>query len=282
MEIVKNTLIEGSHQKPILADVYYKKNNQPKSIVIFCHGYKGFKDWGVFGKMGSFFAENNTFFVKFNFSHNGGTPEQPFDFPDLEAFGQNNFLKELDDLEDVLNWLGKHQGFKKELNFKDITLIGHSRGGGITLLKASEDSRISRLITWASVADFGARFPKGELLETWKKEGVAYIENTRTRQLMPHYIQFYDNFIKNEKRLTIQTGAKRLTIPHLIVHGTLDTTVSKQEAENIHSWNPKSELFLIEGADHVFNGRHPWDKASLPKPFKMVLQKSIQFIKTKE
>ena len=67
MEIIKNTLIEGSHQKPILADLYYQKNNKPKSIVIFCHGYKGFKDWGIFGKMGYFFAESNTFFVKFNF-----------------------------------------------------------------------------------------------------------------------------------------------------------------------------------------------------------------------
>ena len=43
--------------------------------------------------------------LKFNFSHNGGTVEQPIDFPDLEAFGHNNYTKELDDLNQVLDWV---------------------------------------------------------------------------------------------------------------------------------------------------------------------------------
>ena len=34
-----------------------------------------------------------------------GTVQQPIDFPDLEAFGHNNYTKELDDLDQVLNWV---------------------------------------------------------------------------------------------------------------------------------------------------------------------------------
>ena len=41
MNKIKNIEIEGRHDKPILADIYYKKNASPKNIVIFCHGYKG-------------------------------------------------------------------------------------------------------------------------------------------------------------------------------------------------------------------------------------------------
>ena len=48
------------------------------------------------------FAKDGFCFIKFNFSHNGGTVEQPIDFPDLEAFGNNNYTKELDDLESVI------------------------------------------------------------------------------------------------------------------------------------------------------------------------------------
>ena len=57
-------------------------------LIIFCHGYKGFKDWGAWNLMAEAFAKIGFCFIKFNFSHNGGTIEQPIDFPDLEAFWQ--------------------------------------------------------------------------------------------------------------------------------------------------------------------------------------------------
>ena len=103
MKIIKNIKTGGNHNKPILIDVYYKETNQPKKIIIFCHGYKGFKDWGAWNLMAAVFANAGFFFIKFNFSHNGGTIEQPIDFPDLEAFGNNNYIKELDDLTSVIN-----------------------------------------------------------------------------------------------------------------------------------------------------------------------------------
>ena len=280
MQEIKNIQVPGKHQKPILTDVIYKKNNQKKPLVIFCHGYKGYKDWGVFNKMTSTLAEEALFFVKFNFSHNGGTPEQPIDFPDLEAFGQNNYTIELDDLESVITYVLSNRSFEGEFNPEDITLIGHSRGGGLVSLKAAENKKITRLISWAGVADFGARFPTGEILEKWKKEGVAHIENARTQQQMPHYIQFYENFKANEERLTIRKAVSTLKIPHLIVHGTKDTSVELKEGKYLHQWNANSELFLIDGADHTFGAKQPWTEEELPKDFQKVLFKTIDFIKT--
>ncbi len=51
MEIIKNIKIEGVHTKPIVTDVFYKENHQSKKVIIFCHGYKGFKDWGAWNLM---------------------------------------------------------------------------------------------------------------------------------------------------------------------------------------------------------------------------------------
>jgi pimeloyl-ACP methyl ester carboxylesterase len=280
MEVVKNKLVCGKHEKPIVTDVLFHKNGQKKPVVIFCHGYKGYKDWGVFDKMGSSFVNEELFLVKFNFSHNGGTPSEPIDFPDLEAFGNNNFVKELDDLESILDWLESNADFSDEIDLNNISLIGHSRGGGIITLKASEDSRIQKIISWASVSDYEARFPVGEVLDYWKKEGVAYIENARTKQQMPHYFQFYNNFIENKERLNIQLAAERLQIPHLIIHGTEDPTVSLEEAKRLHKWSEKSELFLIENADHGFGAKQPWTEDFLPKDFVVVLEKTISFIKS--
>lgn len=274
----KNLQLKGKHQKPILTDVFYKEEQFQRPVVIFCHGYKGFKDWGAWDLVAEAFANTGFFFVKFNFSHNGGTVQQPLDFPDLEAFGNNNYIKELDDLNTVIDWVTSSDfKFKKEIDSSNITLIGHSRGGGIVTIKAVEDIRITKLITWAGVSDYKSRFPKGEAFDKWKKEGVMYIENGRTKQKMPHYFQFYTSYIQNEERLTIEIAAKKNLIPHLIIHGTKDPTVNVQESKKIQHWSTNSELFLIEGADHVFGIKHPWENKNLSKDLKIVLQKSIDF-----
>ena len=86
---------------------------------------------------------------------------QPIDFPDLEAFAENNYSKELDDLSCVIDWAQKAYQTNSVIDVHTIVLIGHSRGGGIVTIKASEDIRIKKLITLAGVSDYKPRFPKG-------------------------------------------------------------------------------------------------------------------------
>ena len=279
MKCIKNNLIKGTHGKPIVSDLYYHKTNTRKPLVIFCHGYKGYKDWGAFDLMSSSFLGAGIALLKFNFSHNGGTPEQPIDFPDLEAFGNNNYMIELDDLESVINWVSTAEEFKDEIDINNIILIGHSRGGAIAILKASEDARIKKLVTWAAVCDLNrSMFEQGAELEQWKKDSVLYIVNGRTKQKMPHYIQFYNNYIKNKKRLDIQKATRKITIPQLIFHGGGDLGVPVAHAENLYQWNPASELMLLPKTNHVFGASQPWLEDKLPEDFSIVLKKTIDFI----
>jgi len=230
--------------------------------------------------MASTFAEAGFCFIKFNFSHNGGTVEQPIDFPDLEAFGNNNFTKELNNLNSVIDWVCENLGLYKEGNINDISLLGHSRGGGIVSIKAQEDSRVKKLITLAGVSSFKARFHEGtKEFKDWKETGVKYIENGRTKQQMPHYFQFYKDFIKNENRLTIKRAVQHLKIPHLIIHGSNDTNILIEEAKALHEWNPKSKLKIIEGANHVFETSHPWRKDELSKELQKATDLVIAFLK---
>ena len=168
----QHIVINGKHQKPIVIDVSYSENKTNLPVIIFCHGYKGFKDWGAWDLMAKAFAEAGFFFVKFNFSHNGGTAEQPIDFPDLEAFGNNNYTKELDDLETVLDWISSNTKFENKLNLSHINLIGHSRAGGIVTIKSEEDNRIKKVISLAGVSSFGKRTSTTGDLNQWKKDGV--------------------------------------------------------------------------------------------------------------
>jgi len=279
MTITKNIVLKGKHNKPILVDAFYISNKIPKPILIFSHGYKGFKDWGAWNIMAKIFVDAGFYFIKFNFSHNGGTAEQPIDFPDLEAFGNNNYTKELDDLETVINWVCKNPTLTTEANTNNITLLGHSRGGGIVSIKAEEDSRINNIISLAGVSDFKVRFSSGQHLKQWKQEGVMFVENGRTKQQMPHYFQFFEDFIKNENRLTIKRAVSNLKIPHLIIHGNDDSSVSVEEAKALHKWNPKSILKIIKGANHVFGTSHPWRKDTLTEELLSAVNICVAFLK---
>ena len=279
MILEKNLILARENKKPIAYDVSYSSSQTKKPIVIFCHGYKGFKDWGAWHLVAETFAQEGFFFLKFNFSHNGGTIDQPIDFPDLKAFGQNNFTKELEDLEDIISVITSSKKFGKEIDLTNISLIGHSRGGGIVLIKAEENPKIKNVITWAGVCDFKARFQENsENFKQWKKTGITFIENGRTHQQMPHEFQFYTNFKENEKRLTIKRAVENLKSHQLIVHGSEDTSVILSEAQMLHKWNPKSKLVTIDKADHVFGSSHPWDLQKLPKDLLSVVIESIKYI----
>ncbi|MDO6736491.1 S9 family peptidase [Wenyingzhuangia sp. 2_MG-2023] len=274
----KNIQIAGLHQKPILTDIHYTKNNQKKGIVIFCHGYKGYKDWGAWNLMATEFAKQNFFFVKFSFSHSGGTVKQPIDFPDLKAFGQNSYTKELDDLQSVIDFIVNQEEFADQLDTENITLIGHSRGGGVVTLKTGEDSRIKNVVSWAGLSDLEARFPKGFKLWWWKIRGVGYVVNGRTKQKMPHYISFYKDYVQNKERFNIQKTAQNLNANHLLIHGTNDEVVLPVESENVHKWNPKSTLVWIEKMNHSLGCSQPYTEKEMPEDLKKVVQKTIDFI----
>ena len=275
----KNFTLKGSNGLPIVIDAFFKPDQSPKPVVVFCHGYKGFKDWGAWNLVAEHFAENDFFFVKFNFSHNGGTPEQQIDFPNLEAFAQDNYTKQLYDLQCVIDWLLNDNRFAANINTQKIHFIGHSRGGGIVLLKANQEKKVSTVTTWAGVSDFASRFPSGEKLTQWQKDKVYYVENGRTKQHMPHNIQFYEDFIEHKEDLDISKAARNLKIPQLIIHAKGDTSVKVKEAEQLQEWNPKAKMFLLEESNHVFDTQHPWEKGEMSASLKQIVNKSIQFIK---
>jgi pimeloyl-ACP methyl ester carboxylesterase len=275
MIISRNNNISGKHGKPIVFDYGFKVNGIKKPVVIFAHGFKGFKDWGHFNKVMTYFIENDFSFVKFNFSHNGGTLEQPIDFPDLEAFGNNNFTKELSDLRTVIDWVENFES--EEMDPDQIYLIGHSRGGGISILSAHEDKRIKRLITWAAVSDLINRYPE-TVLANWKKEGVLYVENSRTNQQMPLYYQLAEDTLENKERFDIERVAKQLQIPHLIIHGSADLVVGLPEAKQIHTWSKTSEIFVLPGAGHSFGASHPYEDQCFPRDVALVLEKTLGFL----
>lgn len=275
LNIDRNILIKNAETKDFLADSFHPESSEKLPLVIFAHGYKGYKDWGAWDLMAKRFAEAGFFFVKFNFSHNGTTVEKPTDFADLEAFGNNNFSKEMSDYDEVLNYFLNNPKIDQD----KIAIIGHSRGGGITVIKAFEDERVKLLMTLAGVSNFKYRFPSQDRFEDWKKEGVMYSENKRTHQQMPHYFQFFADFEKNENRFDIQYAAQHLEKPFLIIQGTNDEAVKDKEAHLLNEWCKTSKLEFLENANHTFGAKEPWSENELPQDLEKATILMVRFIK---
>lgn len=275
LNIERNTIIKNPKTRDFLADAFYPESENQLPLVIFAHGYKGYKDWGAWNLMAQKFAEAGFFFVKFNFSHNGTTIEKPTDFADLEAFGQNNFSKEMSDYDEVLNFFCNHD----KVDSEKIAIIGHSRGGGISVIKAFEDDRVKLLISLAGVSNFKYRFPTKDRFDEWKNSGVMYSENKRTHQQMPHYFQFFEDFERNEQRFDIQHAAQHLVKPFLIIQGTDDDAVKDKEAFLLNEWCKTSELLVLENANHVFGAKEPWTENQLPNHLQEATSAMIEFIK---
>lgn len=282
MKIIKseNIVLKGKHNKPIVIDYRYAQTEIKTPVVLFIHGFQGFKDWAYFNLMADYYVKNGFIFVKMNFSHNGTTPEHPTEFVDLNTFGKNNFTKELDDIETVLDFLCSEKfELHNKINYNRLFIKGHSRGGGIALLKAKEDTRIKGVISWAGINNIRDISPK-ETVEQWKKDGVLYFFNSGTNQNMPMYYQLEEDILNNENRLDITNAVKTLNKPLLIIHGTEDELLPISMAHDMHTWKPDAQLVIIEGANHVFGGSHPYTSGEMPLHTLEALQASIGFLST--
>lgn len=264
----QNQIYTGANNKTSLFDISIPENWENK-LVIFVHGFMGFKDWGAWGLVQEKFLCQGFGFLKYNVSHNGGTIDNPIDFPDPDSFGRNTYSKELKDLEHVINLALAIIGPEKH-----IYLIGHSRGGGIVLLESMRED-IAGIATWAAISDIEKRFLE---IEKWKAAGVRYQKNARTQQELPMLFDIYTDFISNKDRLNIKHYCENSKVPTLVVHGKEDTSVDPSESQQIASWL-NTDLMIIENAQHTFNSSHPWDKDTLPIELNEVCDATIAFFK---
>jgi pimeloyl-ACP methyl ester carboxylesterase len=272
----KEYKFKGSLKRIISADLTYSKYNNSVPIVVFVHGFMGFKDWGAWPLAAEIFAIKGLPFFKFNFSHNGTSPENLSEFVDLEAFGNNNFKHEFDDLGIVFDFItNKSNSFYFDWNGQ-FHLIGHSRGGAISLLRSAQDDRISKCSTWSAVSDL-ERYLELKEFKEWQETGVHTIVNQRTKQEMPIYFQFVQAYAQHATQLSLSKQFENISCPLLIVHGENDKSVPISDAHTIYQNIPHSILLEIENSDHTFNCKHPLEERKISRAFAEVITETIAF-----
>lgn len=280
MEILRNLELKGSDGKIMLADVFFKMDGFNKPAIVFNHGFKGFKDWGIWDTVAKGFAENGFVFIKFNQSYNGTTPENPMEFGDLEAFGRNTYSRELYDIQKVFAWVANNPNLPTDLiNQNDLNLLGHSRGGATAILAGKQIRSVKRVATWAAFKDIAERFASNTY-SGWQSKDVVHIRNGRTGQEMPQYYEIWEDFKAHEEAYDIRKNLATFNKPLLLVHGTEDPTVIFNDALQLKAAYQGADLYLVPNADHVFGGRHPYKEPLLPVYAQQALKETVRFFKS--
>lgn len=239
--------IEGADGRPIRGNVHTSaRSGEARPTVVICHGFKGFKDWGMFPVIAGRLAQAGFTAIRFNFSGSGVSDGDQFDQPD--RFRADTLSRQVDDLGRILDWTGKEA----------VGVLGHSRGGGVATLRAARDRRVAVLVTWAGIAR--AQWWDDETVSRWRAEGKVDIVNARTGEVLEIGLGLLDDLDAHRDELDIERAAANVSVPWLIVHGSDDEAVSLDEAERLA--NARSgglrELHVVEGGSHTFGARHLW------------------------
>jgi len=261
----------------VRGDLRCRDDGDLKPLVLICHGFNTNKDWGPFPFLGKRLAEEGFCTVVFNFSHNG-VGEGSF-FSQYDRFARNTPGKELIDVQAILDAVTDGAIGAGLADPKRIGMAGHSRGGGISILTAADDSRVKSVVAWSTISAF-LRYTPGER-ERWVETGYFPLRYGPSRTLLRYEVSVLHDLEKNIERYDLFRGIRRLKVPALFIHGSDDDIVSYEEARALFEAadRTKTRFVLIPGAGHTFGVDHPFN-GTTPHTDTMVTQTIQWFHRT--
>lgn len=225
-------------KKPMFGDIkndrgerldysFHAARNNSKDIVVLGHGVTGNKDRPFLVALAEGLSQAGIAVLRFSFSGNGASEG---------SFVDSHITKEVADLGCVLDALKEHR----------ICYAGHSMGGAVGVVRASQDDRIRFLVSLSGMVHTKA-FAEREFGNVKPGEGSMWDEPS-----CPLSQAYMDDMSKIGTTVTL---APKIRVPWLLVHGTEDDVVPIQDSYDIFAQaNQPKQLVEIKGASHVFGG----------------------------
>jgi pimeloyl-ACP methyl ester carboxylesterase len=269
-------IIAGEDNQPIRCDVYRTlprhELGATEPVLIFCHGFKGFKDWGGWPHFRRAISEAGIAAIGVNYSHNG-IGDDPNSFTRLDLFKRDTLGIQTRDVMRVIDSV--RQGLVPGLTAnkeRSIVLVGHSRGGVPVLKIAAADAALCAIVLLASIARLPAVSTEDQA--TWRRDQELITKNFRTGQDMPLGIALLEELLSEPEM--VKHAAELVKIPALIIHGDKDSSVPVESASELSRWIGGAELILLKDCDHNFGTAHPY--AGTTDNFERVIAEVIRFV----
>lgn len=210
---------------------------QNDTVAILMHGFKGnlgYDDSKILYALSHALNDQGLATIRFDFAGSGKSEGR---FEDMTVFS------EIQDGIAIINYV------QNVMHAKHICLVGHSQGGVVaSMLAGYYRDILEKLVLMAPAATLkndalmgvcqGSHYDPNHIPELVDvqgfKVGGAYF---RTAQLMPIY-----------------ETAQHFDHPTLLIHGLADQVVSPDATRKYNVIMPQTEMHLIEGEGHLFNG----------------------------
>ena len=216
--------IENSHGEQI---DYSFHEADGQNLAIIGHGVTGNKDRPFVVALAEGLAAVDVPTLRISFSGNGDSGGR---------FQNCTISKEVGDLGAVLDAIGK----------RPVGYIGHSMGGAVGVIRASEDERLQWLVSLAGMVHT-SEFAQREFGDEQPDAGFMWEDED-----CPLSKEFMDDMTAIS---TVAVRGSAIQVPWLLVHGSEDDVVPLQDSHDIlvEAVEPKPKLVEIDGGDHVFN-----------------------------
>jgi alpha-beta hydrolase superfamily lysophospholipase len=271
-----NWTVPGSDGHAIYGDTHWPEGG-PIGVLICCHGFKGYKDYGFFPLLCDHAAARGLVAVRFNFSHSGMTNRvETFEHPEL--FEQDRWGRQVEDLRTVY----EHTNLPADL---PRVVFGHSRGGVTSTLFAGRTApeQLTGLIT-AAAPDYACKMDD-LVRDQLRAEGRLLSPSGRTGQDLYVGLGWLEEIENDPEWFDPVRAAANIACPLLVLHGDADDTVAHACAKRLCEVATQSELAIIPGANHVFNSPNPLSvdtpADALPQATAELIERSLVFAETR-
>jgi pimeloyl-ACP methyl ester carboxylesterase len=237
-----------------------------RALVVVIHGFKGFKDWAFFPWLSEMLCRHGFAVCRFNMSRSG-IGESLDTFDRLDLFADDTYSAQIADLRKVAAFAQSHANLP-------TFLLGHSRGGGVAILSASQVANLRGVVTWNAIA----RVDNWDraAFEQWRRDGYFDVQNARTKQTMRMSTRILDDFEENREQLDILAAVSRLDVPLLVIHGGRDATVPVAQSYEIAAAARDAAHIVIGSGSHTFNAIHP--VVNIPPALSLAATISSRFV----
>lgn len=243
-------------EKELLGTLFSPNSNTEKLIIII-------GDEGPIDRYGNIQTQRNNFYTKLAWAlTKNGNAVFSYDKRILRQLMSGRFKEEkvsfsqfIDDATTVAQY------FYSKKKYAKIYFLGHGQGS-LVAMAAAQKSKIDGVISIAGraqsideaiVSQIAIQMPElkpqaVKALQTLKDKGrVKKYSGALASFLRPKLQPFMANWMQYNPRREI----RKIKVPLLIIHGKKDIQVHYNEAQKLHKVKPKSELVLLENANHI-------------------------------
>ncbi|MCA9459984.1 MAG: alpha/beta hydrolase, partial [Nanoarchaeota archaeon] len=241
---MKEVTFLDSNNNQLLANISIPKN--ASSIVIISHGFSSSKESKFYLELETELNKIGIGTFRYDYYGHGKLYCKNTKY---KISKDTTLTKCVDSLKAAINFIDKQGNY-------NLALVGSSFGGLISLIVASQNSKIKALALKSPVTEpieFWKERLDNERIQKWKEENLIHY-NERGEDFELKY-DFWEDLLSYDTHKM----ARKITCPSLIVHGSNDSVVPiKQSFELAKIIN--TNVKVVDGANHDYGSNSQYNE----------------------